>query len=98
MKWLFKNIYSKQFLFSTPFSSFRLPSLLLPFCSLTHFVDASATFAPRQDGEELGLPIQTLQPQRYPLMLFESINYYLGWVLGTTSPFFANSTSWSGLR
>ena len=74
---MFKKHLLKQFLFSTPFSSFGLLSLLLPSSSLTHFVDASATFAPRQDREELEPPIQTLQPRRYPLMLFENINYYL---------------------
>ena len=55
---------NSSLIFSTPFSSFGLPSLLLPSCSLTHFVGASATFAPRQDGEELGPPIQTLQPRK----------------------------------
>ena len=53
-----QNHYSKQFSFSMPFSSFGLPFLLLPSCSLTHFVGASAIFASCQDGEELGPPIQ----------------------------------------
>ena len=55
MKWLFK----KHLLKTVPFSSFGLLSLLLPSSSLTHFVDASATFAPRQDGEELEPPIRS---------------------------------------
>ena len=75
-----KNNYSKQFLFSTPFSSFGLPSLLLPSCSLTHFVGASATFAPRQDAEELGgRQFRHLSLGRYPLVLLASIGYYLVW-------------------
>ena len=68
---------------------FGLPSLPLLSCSLTHFIGASATFAPRQDGEKLGPPIQTLQP--WKASPYAAWKHQLLPGMRITSPFFANS-------
>ena len=48
--------------------------------------------------KNLGRQFRHFSLRRYPLILLESISYYLGWglLLGTTSPFIANSSSWVG--
>ena len=97
-----KNNYSKHFLFSTPSSSFGLPSLLLPSCFLTHFVGVSVTlFCTLSGWRRTWAANSDTCLRRYRLMLLESISYYLGWRFasrpGMTLPFFANSSSCSQL-